>query len=131
MRLTEKQIENRRKEDAMRQAYKEACKSAWDDKQFCETYYSVKEKMSGMKELGIDCQIVVPGVTQKALIKALDIYEETDTDKIFEMTMYEHTQMLFAIEYYYQKGWFLAKVACRDRSTSTTSGRTVWYLEMK
>ena len=125
MRLTEEMKENRRKEDEQTEKWKQACESAWDDKQFCSVYYNVKEKMSGMKELSIDCQIIVPGVTQKAVIKAVEC--DIDCDTVFALKMYKNTQMLFVIEYHQQKKWFLAKIACRDN----WKGRTVWYLEAK
>jgi len=125
MRLTEKQKENRRREDTMRKDIKEACKNADNDEQLNTVYDTVSNRLRGMRDIGIHCEIVVPGVTKG--VKAIDIYDETDTEKLFQTEAYKHTQMLFVIEYHQQKHWYLAKIGCRD----SWNNHIVWYLEAK
>lgn len=121
MRITEKMKENRRKEDQIEEEWKKACKNANSDKQFNTVYNNVVERMKSIRELGIECHLIIPGVSQKAVIKVTSMNDEVDCDKVFELDMYKNTQMLLVMEYYYERGWYLARVACRDRRRSLTA----------
>lgn len=79
--------------------------------------------MAGIREIGINCEIIVPGVTKGVEAVEIDI----DTKKVFESEQYKLCKMLCVIEHHAQKGWFLAEIACRDN----WQGFTVWYIEAK